>query len=278
MCNRHSIKPEILIICFVICVILINLTQISYAFSYFHGSGLLDTPSAYILDNGVFDTGMDILISDSKRQDTSFRIDFGLLNFSEFGIVYLKKDGKDFMTGNAKFILAREEGILPAFAFGVDNIGEKIDKNNDKYDISFYAVISKKFNLPVIHLINTNLGFGNKRYIDEDSIGKYLHGGFISLNKDIFITSRDMRLSLMSEIIGKGFNIGLKCLLKSGLGINLAIDQLSSGNEAIQYRFGVSFTNAQIMKEINQSIELSRQAVRISNEAKSKADDNKKTN
>jgi hypothetical protein len=275
MKRGHSIKLERLIICFIICSILINFTQISYAFSYFHGTGLLDTPTAYILDNGVFDTGIDILISDSKRQEMSFKLDFGLLNFSEFGIVCLKKDNKDFITGNAKFILAREEGILPAFAFGVDNVGEDIDKKDDKYNVSFYAVISKQFNLPLIHLINTNLGFGNKRYVDEESIGKYLHGGFIGLNKDILITSRDMRLSFIGEIKGNGINIGLKCLLKSGLGVNLAVGQLASGDEVNQYHFGISFTNAQIIKEISQSIGLSKQAVRISNEAKSKADDNK---
>jgi hypothetical protein len=259
-------------LCLPLCLIFLCISQVANATTYFHSTGLMDIPTAYIMDNGIFDVGTHIAISDQKRQDMSLIMDFGLLNFAEIGIVGLKRNEKDYIMGNVKVLLAKESGAIPSFSVGVDNIGEDVDGNPKEYDMSLYAVLSKQFNLPFLHLISGHLGIGNKRYIDEDSIGKYLHGGFLGLSKELILDSRDIRLSLMGELKGKRADVGLKCLMKSGLAINLAIGQLSSDKDILSYHIGIAFTNAPMMKEIAQSIELAKQAVRIANEARSEID------
>lgn len=261
---------------FLVIIITLSIAKTSDSDTYFRGSGLIDTPTAYIMDNGLFDVGVHIAIKDQKRQEASLKIDFGLSNFAEIGIIGLKKAEKDYIIGNIKVLFAREEGVLPSLAVGVDNLGESVEDNLDENDMSFYAVISKQLNLPLFHLINLNLGVGNKRYIDEESIGKYLHGAFLGINKEFILTSRDIRLKFMGELKGKGVNVGLKCLMKSGISLNLAIGQISSDKETISYHIGISFSNTSLMKEIEQSNEIAKQAVRIANKTSSEANNNQK--
>lgn len=253
----------------ILCLFLVSICKASLASPYFGGTGLTDIPTAYTMNHGVFDAGVHVAIRDEKRQELSLKMEFGLLNFAEIGIVGLKMDDRDYIKGKAKVTLAKEEGILPAFAVGIDNFGENVDGSPREHDMSFYAVISKQFNLPFLHLISGHLGIGNKSYVCDESIGKYLHGGFVALNKDWIIDSRDMRISLMTEIKGKWANIGLRCLMNSGLGINLAVGQFDFDRKDISYNIGLSFTNEPIMKNIAQSMELAKQAVRIANEARS---------
>lgn len=252
-----------------LCLFLVSICKSNLASPYFGGTGLVDVPTAYIMNHGLFDAGVHVAIRDKERKNLSLKMEFGFLNFAEVGIIGLTRDNKDYIKGNAKLILAREEGILPAFAVGIDNFGESVDKSPREYNMSFYAVISKQFNLPFLHLISGHLGIGNKSYVYDESIGKYLHGGFIALNKDWIIDSRDMRISLMTEIKGKWANIGLRCQMNSGLVINLAVGQFDFDREDISYNIGLSFTNEPIMKNIAQSMELAKQAVRIANEARS---------
>jgi hypothetical protein len=83
------------------------------------------------------------------------------------------------------------------------------------------------------------------------------------------LTSRNIRLSLMGEVKGNSVNAGLKYSMNSGLIVNFAAEGLSSKAKDITYRVGIGFTNAQMMKDIAQSIEFAKQAVRIANEARS---------
>jgi hypothetical protein len=232
----------------------------------FSDTGLINIPTAYIMNNGIFDARANTTILHEKRQELVTRMDFGLLNFAEFGVTGIKDDDKDYLMCNAKVLMARESGILPGFAVGVDNLGEKIESQD--YNLSFYAVLSKQFNLPFIHIIKGHLGIGNKRYIYDESIGKYLHGAFFGLSKELVLTSRNIRLLLMSEVKGKNVNAGLKYMMNSGLTVNLAVEGLNSDANDIIYHIGVGFTNAPMMKDIAQSIELAKQAVKIANEAR----------
>ena len=236
----------------------------SVSASYFRDTGLLDIPTAYVMDNAIFNVGINTAIQDKKRREFNFGIDFGLLNFAELGFAGIKRDDKDYLMCNAKVLLARESGVLPEFAVGTDNLGEKLKD----YDLSFYAVISKQFNLPFIHIIGGHLGVGNKRYIYDESIGKYLHGVFLGLSKELVLTSRNIRLLLMGEVKGNNVNAGLKYTMNSGLIVNFAAEGLNSKAMDMTYHVGIGFTNAQMMKDIAQSIELAKQAVRIANEAR----------
>jgi hypothetical protein len=242
----------------------------SVSASYFQDTGLLDIPTAYVMDNGIFNAGVKTSIRHETREEIIVRIDFGLLNFAELGVAGIKLDAKDYLMCNAKVLLARESGVLPEFAIGMDNLGEKIPYSQFN-DLSFYAVISKQFNLPFIHIISGHLGVGNKRYIYDESIGKYLHGAFLGLSKELVLTSRNIRLSLMGEVKGNNVNAGLKYTMNSGLIVNFAAEGLNSKAKNIIYHVGIGFTNAQMIKDIAQSIELAKQAVRIANEARSES-------
>ena len=267
--SKKVIMRQNLICNFIIITVFISLlvTAGSVSASYFRDTGLLDIPTAYVMDNGIFNAGINTAIQDKKRREFNFGIDFGLLNFAELGFAGIKRDDKDYLMCNAKMLLARESGVLPEFAVGMDNLGEKLQD----YDLSFYAVISKQFNLPFIHIISGHLGVGNKRYINDESIGKYLHGAFLGLSKELVLTSRNIRLSLMGEIKGNNVNAGLKYTMNSGLIVNFAVEGLNSKAKNIIYHVGIGFTNAQMMKDIAQSIELAKQAVRIANEARSES-------
>lgn len=243
----------------------------SVSASYFQDTGLLDIPTAYIMDNGIFNAGVNTSIKNEKRQEIISRIDFGLLNFAELGVSGVRLDDRDYLMCNAKVLLARESGVLPEFAVGMDNLGEKIPYDPQYDDPSFYAVISKQFNLPFIHIISGNFGIGNKRYIQNESIGKYLHGIFLGLSKEIVVTSRNIRLTFMGEVIGDSVNAGLKYTMNSGLIVNFAAEGLDSKAKNIIYHVGIGFTNAPMMKDIAQSIELAKQAVRIANETRSES-------
>jgi len=258
---------QYLICNFIIITVFISLlaTVGSVSASYFQDTGLLDIPTAYVMDNGIFNAGVKTSILHKTREEVIVRIDFGLLNFAELGVVGIRLDAKDYLMCNAKILLARESGVLPEFAIGMDNLGEKLKD----YDLSFYAMISKQFNLPFIHIIRGHLGVGNKRYIYDESVGKYLHGAFLGLSKELVLTSRNIRLSLMGEVKGNDVNAGLKYTMNSGLMVNLAVEGLNSDANNIIYHVGIGFTNAPMMKDIAQSIELAKQAVRIANENRS---------
>jgi hypothetical protein len=243
---------------------------------YFGGTGLFDIPTAYLMNNGDFNVGVDVAIQDKKRDFFVLGMDFGLLNFAEIGFKGLKFDGKDYLMADIKVILAREEGLLPGFAIGVDNIGEELPSKPNRFEQSYYAVISKRFNLPFIHLISGHIGIGNNRYMNEDHIGKYIHGVFIGLNKEFILTSRDIRLQITGELKGADISFGLKHLMKSGLMLNFAMEGANSGFRKASYHVALGFTNAELMKEISQSVELAKQAVRIANEARSEKEQTEK--
>ncbi|MGB9595241.1 MAG: hypothetical protein ACPL7B_03070 [Candidatus Poribacteria bacterium] len=234
---------------------------------YFGDTGLFDIPTAYIMSNGNFNFGADIAIQNEKRKSLVIGADFGLLNFAEISFKGIKKDNNDYLMSDIKIILSREEGILPAFAIGVDNIGE--GRGIPDYELSYFAIISKRLNLPFIHILNTHIGFGNRRYMSDESVGKYLHGIFFGLGKDIDLNYGDLHLQLIGEFKGNDLNFGTKCMMKTGLMLNFALEGINHGFNKTYYHIAIGFTNTELMKEIVQSIELAKQAVRIANETQS---------
>ncbi len=257
------LKSKIIFVQILLLVLL--LTSDALAF-YLGDTGLFDVPTAYIMDNGNFNFGANVAIQNQKRKSLAIGTDFGLLNFAEVRFKGIKIDNKDLLMSDIKIILSREEGFLPAFAIGVDNIGE--GRLTTNYELSYFAVASKRLNLPVIHILDTHIGIGNKRYISEESIGKYLHGIFIGLGKKIDLTYGDIRLQVTGELKGDNINSGIKLLMKSGLMLNLVLGGINHSLNETHYHIAIGFTNAELMREIAQSVELAKQAVRIANEAR----------
>ncbi len=249
-----------------LCVLLF--ADISIASPYFRDTGLMDIPTAYLTGQGIFTVSAHTAVKNRKREELALRIDFGMFNLAELGLIGLKKEDHDYILGNMKLMLSRESGYIPGLSVGIDNLGEKAPNSAFKgYKRSIYGVISKQFNLPVLQLVNGHIGIGNGRYISDANIGKYLHGMFIGMDKDIALLSLDSHLQIMWELMGKDLNAGLKYMMNSGLSINIAIGQLNSGARDFVYYLGIGFTNALMMKEIAQSSELAKRAVRIVNEA-----------
>jgi hypothetical protein len=247
-------------------VIALSFADISGAAPYFRGTGLMNIPTAYIPQQGFFDIGIHTAIRDQKRDELAIRIDFGIFNLAELGLIGLKRQDTDYVMGNAKLLLSRESGSAPGLSVGVDNFGEKVQDDSEDYRRSVYGVLSKQFNLPVVHLISGHLGIGSHRYKADTSIGKYLHGVFIALNKELHLSFLDSQLQLMFEADGKDLNAGLRYKMSSGLSVSMAAGELSSDPGDVKYYIGVSFTNSSMMKKIDQSSELAKRAVRIANE------------
>jgi len=247
---------------------------ISVASPCFRYTGLIDIPTAYAMKNGVFNAGSQISVWDKKRNETAISVEIGLFDYAELKITgmivhnILNTQDKGYVTGSLKIRLSQESGSVPGLSFGIDNFGEKIRDNSKIHDTSFYGVISKQFNLPFAHIFSGHLGIGNKSYVVDESIGKYLHGIFFGLSKNIALSSLDDQLNLACEIKGKSLNAGLRYTMNSGLMICLGVGQLNSDSANYRYYTNVSFTNELIMKRIQQASELAQKAVRIANESR----------
>ena len=265
-------SPHKLIGCVFVLAMALLLADMSAAAPYFRGTGLMNIPTAYVAQQGFFSLGVHTAVWDQKRDELGIRIDFGVFSFAELGLIGLKKEGDDYVMGNAKLLLSRESGSTPGLSVGMDNFGEEIQNGSEGYRRSVYGVVSKQFNLPIVHLISGHLGIGNHRYVAETSIGKYLHGVFMGLSKELHLSFLDSQLYLMCEADGKDLNAGLRYMMDSGLSISVATGQLSSDPKDIKYYLGIGFTNAPVMRKIDQSSELAKRAVKIANEGRSDAD------
>ena len=239
---------------------------ISNAAPYFRDTSLMNIPTAYISPQGFFDVGVHTAVLSRKRDELAVRVDFGIFNFAELGMAGLKAGDHDYVIGSLKLLVARESGAIPGLAVGIDNFGEEVQSEN--YRRSFYGVLSKQFNLPVAHLINGHLGIGSDRYVSDTSIGKYLHGVFMGIDKSFRLASLDSDLQLMLEVDGKDLNIGLRYKMGSGLSANLAVGQLDSSPQDVKYYLGISFTNASMTDRINQNLGLVKKAVKMLDEAR----------
>jgi hypothetical protein len=229
----------------------------------------MNIPTAYVPQQGFFDLGIHTAVLNRKRDELATRVDFGIFNFAELGMVRLERDERDYVVGSLKLLAARESGSMPGLVVGIDNFGEEVRDDTEDYKFSFYGVVSKQFNLPVVHLISGHLGIGNGRYVSDTSAGKYLHGVFVGIDKEFHLSFLNSGLRLMLEVDGRDLNIGLRYMMNSGLSANLAIGELDADPDDVRYYLGISFSNAPMMNRIDQSAELAKQAVRIASEGRS---------
>jgi hypothetical protein len=121
------------------------------------------------------------------REEAAVKLDLGLFHRLEIGITALKHSQKSFLLSNFKFQLLKEVDVIPNVAVGIENIGDKVEGVTDtlRYKSSSpYLAISKQFNLPFTHIITGHIGIGRERYIEEESIGRYLHGVFLGMAKN----------------------------------------------------------------------------------------------
>ena len=250
---------------------------------YFHDPDLVDIPSGKTLEHGVFTVGTFMAFHNEKRfsrEESAVKLDFGLFNRLEISIISLKLE-QNFLLSNFKLQLLKEVNVLPYVAIGIENIGDKVLESISRYKSkSPYIAISKQFNLPFTHLITGHIGIGRGRYIEEESIGRYLHGVFGGISKDFQPRFIDGNVSLSLELDGRDVNIGIRYLLTSGLLLDIAFGTLNaplSEGKELRYLVGVSFTNLMMLRKIEEASQLAKQAGKRASEALSQAEKEKES-
>jgi hypothetical protein len=241
----------------------------------------VDIPSGKILEHGIFTVGTFMAFrseQDFPREETAVKLDFGLFNRLEISIVTLKLE-QSFLLSNFKLQLLKEVDTLPNIAIGIENIGDRV--TIDRYEsASTYIALSKNFDIPLIHLITGHIGMGNRRYIEEKSIGRYLHGVFGGISKNFQPRFIDGNISLSLELDGRGVNAGARYLLSSGLSLDIALGNLDaplSEEKEIRFLLGVSFTNRMILQKIKATSQLAKQAGKRASEALSQLEKEEKS-
>ncbi len=237
----------------------------------FLDSGLVDIPTGEVLKHGIFGVGVYAPFQNTthfKRDPVAFRVNFGMFDRIELGgshILPQDNDASRSFLGHVKAQLINESGKLPNVAIGIDNLGDNvIQKWNTYQDNSAYLAISKTFNLPRIHLISGHIGVGNHRFAYEDRpIG--IFAGVSKVFDPTFVRG-DIELSL--EYDGEGVNIGTRYTVDSGLQLGLGVETLNKTDD-IRYLVSISWSNAQLMEQIDAANRLARQAARIASQPKS---------
>ena len=227
----------------------------------FTDSGLVDIPTGKVLKHGIFGAGVTAFFqnsSDFPRDAVAFRLNFGMFNRVEFGVSNLLLQDENYSRyafAHLKAQLLTESELIPNVAIGVENLGDKVSNKWKTYQPeSTFLVISKTFNLPRIHLISGHIGIGNHRFaFNERPIGIFAG---VSMTFHPAFARGDIALSL--EYDGDGVNAGVRHIADSGLQVALGVETLNK-TEEICYLLSISWSNAQIMEQIDGAKRLARQ-------------------
>ncbi len=236
----------------------------------FLDSGLVDIPSGKVLKHGIFGVGVYAPFQNTthfKRFPVAFRVNFGMFDRIEFGASHIlpqDNDASRSFLGHVKAQLLNESGKLPYVAIGIDNLGDNVIQGWNTYQAnSAYFVISKTFNLPRIHLVSGHIGVGNNRFaFDERPLGL-----FAGVSTEFNPTFARGDISLSLEFDGEGVNTGIRHTADSGLQIALGVETLNKPDD-IRYLVSISWSNAQMMEQIDGVKRLARQAAKLASQAK----------
>ncbi|MBM3212035.1 hypothetical protein FJZ33_07440, partial [Candidatus Poribacteria bacterium] len=80
------------------------ITSFSLADPYYRVSGLINIPDGYVLPQGIFKVGIHTTVRDQKRDEFGFKIYFGMLNFTELGLMKVQREGESYILGHAKIL------------------------------------------------------------------------------------------------------------------------------------------------------------------------------
>ena len=245
---------------------------------YFGDCGLMNIPTGAAIEHGIIDVGTNFAFLNEHglpREEAAIRLNVGLFDRVEVGMSSVRLNQTSFLLANLKVLLFREAGKVPNVAIGVENIGDEINQNlihTKRYERkSAFLAISKIFNLPRVHQISGHVGIGNNRFSDELGIGKVLNGVFLGISKDLQPSFAKGELTVSLETDGRGVNVGMRHVADSGLQVYVgaeALDGQATDERQIRYVAGVSWSNRAIMKQIEETKRLAKQAARLATEAK----------
>ena len=254
----------------------------------FTGSGLVNIPTGAVLEHGVFATGAYVaarldetqvsydVIVEQLAATSCFYLNFGLFDRVEVGWGHVwneygwNKYGGELSTEQAaslkvQLLKEQEIGAVPSLAIGVEYLGDGILTTDsvDSRSPSPFLAISKTFNLPRIHQFSGHIGIGTQRFAPEEN----LIGLFVGLSKEFRPAFARGDITTSLEFDGAGVNAGMRYITSSGLQIALGAETLNNPDK-LRYLASVSWTNAQILEQIDETRRLIKRATELAVEAK----------
>ena len=249
----------------------------------FTGSGLVNIPTGAVLEHGVFAIGTYVAARTDETQisyDVSvghlvatscFYLNFGLFDRVEVGLGHVwdeygwNKYGRKLSTEQAaslkvQLLKEQEVGAIPSIAIGVEYLGDGIlttDSVGSQSPSPFLAV-SKTFNLPRIHQFSGHIGVGAQRFgFEEHPLGL-----FVGLSKEFQPAFARGDITMSLEFDGADVNAGMRYTTSSGLQIALGVETLNNPDD-LRYLAAVSWTNAQLLEQIDETQRLIQQATAL---------------
>lgn len=236
----------------------------------FTESGLMDIPTGEVLEHGIFGAGVSAFFqssSDFQRDAAAFRLNIGMFDRTEFGLSNLLLQDESYSRyafAHIKAQLLSESELIPNVSIGVENLGDRISDEWHTYQSkSVYLVVSKTFNLPLIHLISGHFGIGNNRFAAADQPVGFFAG--VSTEVSPAFARGDIGFNL--EYDGTGLNAGIRHSVNSGLQIALGVETLNKPEE-MRYILSISWSNAKMLEQIDGTKRLAKQAAKLASEAK----------
>ena len=252
----------------------------------FTGSGLVDMPTGKVLQHGIFEAGTYVSFQQRGFQQrmmdrsttnlgdaVAVRLNFGLFDRVEVGVTHLwneygEQPSAD-RTANLKFQLLKEPetGAIPSIAIGIEKLGREIvlwDSEAEKDEsVSAFLAISKTFNLPRIHQFSGHIGVGTQRF----AFSERFIGLFVGLRKEFRPAFARGNITTSLEFDGAGVNLGVRYAASSGLQVAFGAETLNDP-DALRYLASVSWTNAQILEQIDETRRLIKRATELAVQAK----------
>jgi len=220
-------------------------------------------PIADIIEHGIFEAGTSFLFgrdNDFSHQETILDFDFGLFNWIEIGINHqktLRIGDESALLGHLKLQLLKEQDLSPHLSIGVK------DLNNIKKHRSMFFSFSKKLNLPKIHIVGVHFGIGNDRYGTESSTGFF--GG---LEKEFSPKIAKGDLSFILQFDRRGVSGSFLHTADTGLQTTVGAELLDNGDQ-MRFLAKIAFTNKSLVKRIEETQRLAKQAARLVSQGKS---------
>lgn len=277
----------------------------------FSRSGLIDIPTATILQHTQITTGGSLTAFSYELADSTSESDFaigghfeiGLFNRAQIGATWLGDAG---ISGNVRVLVFSERINTPALAVGCQNItGEKnyeFFKDSDdslyQYDedqnFAAYIVMTKNLDYLFGVPVEVNLGYGIGRFkqgenVDEDGISNPVRGLFGALG---FYPAHNVSITI--EWDGRDANLGASYTMNRYVRFMAAVaelEQLSRGSDRnrmdvmqnVKFSIGVEFTigpfinrtTLEPFEQLRQNVdsELLKQLEEIRSHAKEDIDD-----
>lgn len=248
-------------------------------------SGLVDIPTGGVLRHGIFGAGTYVAFQypsenlSATAEDNllanalAIRLNFGLFDRVEVGLEHLwnehNSESSTERAVNLKVQLLKEQevGVIPSVAIGIENLGDKLFSGNSETEedenLSAFLAVSKTFNLPRIHQFSGHIGVGTQRF----AFGENPIGLFVGLSKEFQPAFARGDITLNLEFDGAGVNAGVRYITSSGLQVALGAETLNSPDE-LRYLAAVSWTNEQLIDQIDETRRLIKQATKLAIEAK----------